>query len=106
FKKFHDRHPEHELGAKSLFLAGQCSMKMEDYTEAVFRFKDLIRAYPDETKLRPEAMYWLGDAAFLGNDPVTAFKSFKQVTWDYPSSKWAKIARGRLTDTRFQTMDE
>ena len=106
FKKFYDRHPEHALGAKSLFLAGQCSMKMEDYTEAVFRFKDLIRAYPDETTLRPEAMYWLGDAAFLGNDPVTAFKSFKQVTWDYPSSKWAKIARGRLTDQRFQTMDE
>ncbi|MBT7068104.1 MAG: tetratricopeptide repeat protein, partial [Verrucomicrobia bacterium] len=106
FKKFYDRHPDHALGAKSLFLAGQCSMKMEDYTEAVFRFKDLIRAYPDETKLRPEAMYWLGDAAFLGRDSVTAYKAFKQVTWDYPETRWAKIARGRLTDQRFQTMDE
>jgi TolA-binding protein len=105
FKKFYDRHPEHALGAKSLFLAGQCSMKMEDYTEAVFRFKDLIRAYPDDTTLRPEAMYWLGDAAFLGRDSVMAYKSFKQVTWDYPSSKWAKIARGRLTDQAFQTFE-
>ncbi len=106
FKKFHDRHPDHALGAKSLFLAGQCSMKMKDYKEAVFRFKDLIRAYPDETTLRPEAMYWLGDAAFLGNDPSTAFKSFKQVTWDYPSSKWAKIARGRLTAQQFQNFED
>ena len=78
----------------------------EGLHQAVFRFRDLIRAYPDETTLRPEAMYWLGDAAFLGRDSVTAYKAFKQLTWDYPASKWAKIARGRLTDTRFQTMDE
>jgi TolA-binding protein len=81
-------------------------MKMEDYTEAVFRFRDLISAYPDETTLRAEAMYWLGDAAFLGRDSSTAYKAFKQVTWDYPASKWAKIARGRLTEQAFRGMDE
>jgi outer membrane protein assembly factor BamD (BamD/ComL family) len=37
---------------------------------------------------------------------LNAYRIFKRLTWDYPSSKWAKYARGRLTEDQFQTMEE
>jgi outer membrane protein assembly factor BamD (BamD/ComL family) len=27
-----------------------------------------------------------------------AYRAFKKLTWDYPEGKWAKFARGRLTE--------
>jgi outer membrane protein assembly factor BamD (BamD/ComL family) len=34
----------------------------------------------------------------VGDPYVEAYRMFKRLTWDYPESKWAKIARGRLTE--------
>ena len=33
-----------------------------------------------------------------------AYHMFKNLTWDYPASKWAKFARGSLADERLIDM--
>lgn len=59
-----------------------------------------------EPELKAEAMYWRGDTylrkieAMEGRgdptDAAEAYRTFKRLTWDYPETKWAKYARGRL----------
>ena len=107
FEKFQVRHPEHKLAVKALFLAGQSYMKVEnekgemvqrDYSDSIKVFDRLIEEYPDEKTVRSEAMYWLGESYFKSRDYVEAYRSFKKLTWDYPETRWAKIARGRLTE--------
>jgi hypothetical protein len=57
-------------------------------------------------------MYWCGDAyakegeaAIQRGGPamtlIEAFRMWKNLTWDYPETKWAKYARGRLGDGAF-----
>jgi outer membrane protein assembly factor BamD (BamD/ComL family) len=43
-------------------------------------------------------MYWAGDICLQTQKPKDAYRAFKKVTWDFPESKWAKFARGRLTE--------
>ncbi len=69
-------------------------------------FTRLIDEYPDEKVVRSEAMYWLGESYFKNRDYVRAYRSFKKLTWDYPETKWAKIARGRLTEEAFVRIEE
>ncbi len=63
-----------------------------------------------DKEIRSEAMYWCGDASMKsGKDParlMDAYKMFKRLTWDYPESKWAKFARGRLTEDELAKVEE
>lgn len=106
FYNFQQRNPTHKLAAEALFLAAQCDYKQADYPDAVKRFRKVIDEYVDEKEVRSEAMYWLADSLFKANDQVKAYQTFKKLTWDYPDSKWAKIARGRLTEEVFSRMSE
>jgi TolA-binding protein len=98
FTKFQDNNPEHRLAAKSLTLAGLSHMKGEAFDRAMEVFEAVVRAYPDDKPVRSEAMYWLGDSAIQARAYADAYRAFKQLTWDYPETKWAKMARGRMTE--------
>lgn len=116
FKKFAENHPEHPLAAKSLFLAAHSELKYQadlveiakqnkqvytpEYSDAIKIFQEIVDKYQDDKDLRPEAMYWLGDCYFkMGQTgQEKSYQIFKRLTWDYPESKWAKIARGRLAE--------
>ena len=62
-------------------------------------------------EIRAQAMYWCGDSFMKVSVPAKegakpdqaavaeAYRMFKKLTWDYPESKWAKFARGRLTES-------
>ncbi len=106
FLKFQQNNPHHEKAPKALFLSAQCACKNQDYTLAVKTFQMLIDEYPDEKDLRAEAMYWKGDTLVLAHDNMGAYRAFKKLTWDYPETKWAKIARGRLTEDVFINIAE
>jgi TolA-binding protein len=73
-------------------------MKQEDHKDAAAMLDILLADYQDDKDLRAEAMYWLGDCHFKLKDYRRAYQTFKRLTWDYPEGKWAKIARGRLTE--------
>jgi len=106
FHKFQQRNPTHQLAPKALFLAAQCYYKMKDYKEAIKLFTALMEEYTEQKDVREEAMYWLGDSYFNGGDTVKAYQIFKKLTWDYPEGRWAKIARGRLSEEAFSSMGD
>jgi len=124
FTRFQDKNSDHDLGPKSLFLAANCLMRMEkekeakaqainpnakvsgDYTEAIATLDKLLEEYKDDKGLRAESMYWLADCLGKQNDYKKAYQAFKKLTWDYPETKWAKIARGRLTEEKYAKMEE
>jgi TolA-binding protein len=101
FAQFQKNSPTHPLAAKTLFLAGQCHMKVEDWKSGIEAYSQVVTQYPDQKEVRAEAMYWLGECYTKANNFRDAYRTFKKITWDYPETKWAKIARGRLTEEVF-----
>jgi len=106
YERFQQRNPSHRLAARSLFLGAQCYFKMKEYETAIDLFERLVKTYVDDKELRPQAMYWIGDCYYKSRNYVKAYQAFKKLTWDYPADKWAKIARGRLTEEAFDRFSE
>ncbi len=114
FGRMSKRFPRHDLSGKTQVLSAQCYMQAAEYVEAAQVFQAVIerkKELPNE--LVAEAMYWAGDnymrMAEAGVQPrdtapalVEAYRVFKKLTWEYPSGKWAKFARGRLTENALQ----
>ena len=105
FSQFQAAHQDHKHAVKALLFSGLSYLKLENYARAIEVLTTLIESYPDDTKARPEAMYWKGDAAFSAKDYKLAHQTFTVLTWDYPSHKYAKIARGRLTEGVFERLE-
>ena len=114
-EKFGMAHPEHNMAAKALLLAGYASRRNEelkvkqmaeikrtykpDYTMAVRIFSAIEERYKDNKNERAEALYFAGDSLYLmetHENKVKAYQYFQRLIWDYPESKWAKYARGRM----------
>ena len=114
-EKFGMAHPEHNMAAKALLLAGYASRRNEelkvkqmaeikrtykpDYTMAVRIFSTIEERYKDNKNERAEALYFAGDSLYLmetHENKVKAYQYFQRLIWDYPESKWAKYARGRM----------
>ena len=72
-------------------------MQAEELDKAIETFLAVIQTPDLDPSIASEAMYWCGDAYMRNEDYVNAYRLFKRLTWDYPASKWAKFARGRLT---------
>ena len=119
FHSFQQSNPTHDLAAKCLFLSAQCLIKQEMHLEAVKVLELLCEQYKEDKDLRAEAMYWQGESLFKAGTPsedrkvggdknalVKSYQAFKRLTWDYPESKWAKFARGRLTNEVFVAVEE
>ena len=84
-------------------------MQAELYDNAAEVFLHVIKEYEDEKEIVPEAMYWCGDSYTKGkgaNAMIQAWRMFKKLTWDYPASKWAKYARGRLASPEMMQVEE
>ena len=92
------RFPNHRLAGKTLVLSAQCYMQAKDLAKAAEVFQAIIKTPKMDNDLVAESMYWCGDCYMRQDDYVNAYRSFKKLTWDYPASKWAKFARGRLSE--------
>ncbi|OPX22008.1 MAG: hypothetical protein B1H04_05665, partial [Planctomycetales bacterium 4484_123] len=114
------RFPQHHLAAKTAVLSAQCYMYAEEFVSAIRTFEKVINTPNQDPALIAESMYWCGDSYLklpddqrrrldrTGQlDPARkAYQLFKRLDWDYPTTKWARYARGRLaTDERFEEMD-
>jgi TolA-binding protein len=108
FYKFQERYPDHEVAPKALVLAGQSYMKMEMYEAAIKVLVTLKDDYEDKgfDDTRAEGMYWLAKCYEKVRDYENAYYVFKKITWDHPTTKWAKASRGRLTEKVYARMDE
>lgn len=106
FKSFYERFKNHRLSSRALLLAGQSYIKAKQYTEAIDTLNELVKAFADDKVVRSEAMYWLADSYMQVKNNKDAYKTFKKLTWDYPETKWAKMARGRLVEDAFRGMED
>ena len=114
-EKFGVAHPEHKFAVQALILAGYASVRFEeqkvkyakmekrdykpDYTQAIRIFLEIDEKHKSNANLRAEAMYYAGDCLFkqgTHESQVKAYQVFQRLVWDYPESKWAKVARGRM----------
>ncbi len=105
FARLSERFPAHALAGKTLLLSAQCYMQAEEYDVAVKGYNRVIKTPGMQSELIAEAMYWAGHSHMEANDTAQAYQMFKNLTWDYPASKWAKFARGRLADEVFLNME-
>ena len=105
FGRLSVRFPNHRLAGKTMLLSAQCFMQAEDFDAAVKGYTKVIKT-PDMGKdLVAEGMYWCGHSYMETDDLVEAYRMFKKLTWDYPATKWAKFARGRLADEKLANIE-
>jgi TolA-binding protein len=98
FSRLSERFPGHALANKTRMLSGQCFLRAKDFKRSLAVFEGIARDPQSDKDLAAEALYWAGDINLQANKPKDAYRAFKKLTWDYPESKWAKFARGRLTE--------
>jgi TolA-binding protein len=106
------RFPSHRLADKTTVVSAQCFLRAKDYEEAVSVFRKVIDNDKANKDLRAESMYWAADsymrqAAEKEKDKnlLAAYRLFKDLTWDFPESQWAKYARGRLAGEDLAAFD-
>jgi len=115
FAKLQERFPDHELAGLAGLRSAQNYMRMHQYEKAIAGFKLVVdnETY-DGGEIRAQSLYWSGLSyeRLLGIMPVdnykgrgvalqNAYQTYRRVTYDFPESKWAKMARGRLADQVF-----
>ena len=105
FGRLSERFPRHSLAAKTKMLSAQCYMRAKDFKRAQAGFEGIAKDPQTEKDLAAEAMYWAGDVCLQQKDPKNAYRNFKKLTWDFPESKWAKFARGRLSEDAMVTVE-
>ncbi|MBN2301112.1 MAG: outer membrane protein assembly factor BamD [Lentisphaerae bacterium] len=108
FGRLAPRFPAHTLADKATMLSAQCYMRAEDFPKAIEVFTIILDNKNADNDLRAEAMYWRGDCHMKNRSKenlMEAYRMFKLLTWDYPASKWAKYARGRLAERDLAKLD-
>jgi TolA-binding protein len=108
--------PSHSSAGKAQILAGQCYMRAEKY-DAAAKSLELLAGNADKfgKEMVAESMFWCGESRMkLGSpgewkgggaedDPgqlEAAYRAYRRIIDEYPDTKWAKYARGRLADPR------
>jgi len=103
------RFPNHNLSGKTNVLSGQAFIMAEQLERATTILRKTFETPEIDKEIAATAMYWCAHAYTLQESSdgyLHAYRIFKRLTWDYPASKWAKYARGRLTEDQFATMED
>ena len=100
------RFPLHKLAGKTTVLSGQAYIQAQDYPKAIEVLEKAVKTYEGNKKLAPEAMYWCADSQYRMKELVGSYRMWKRLTWDYPATKWAKYARGRLAQPDMVMIEE
>lgn len=120
FSKLQERFPNDALAGLAGLRAAQNYMRAHQYNEAIDQFQLVIdNEEYDGLEIRSQAIYWQGlsherAVSLMGKDNwkgrgqgmQEAYELYRRVTFDFPDSKWAKYARGRLADPVFADIIE
>lgn len=98
FYRLRQRFADHPLADKAALISGRSFLQAEKYDQGVKRLEEVAADSKAEASVRAEALYWSGWAYERSEKLQHAFAAYKRITWDYPETKWAKFARGRLAD--------
>lgn len=116
FAKLQERFPDDPLAGMAGLRAAQNLMRAHQYERAIEQFATVIdNQNYDDSSVRAQGVYWSGlcyerrhalmskDTFWKSRSKVhkDAYQMYRRVTFDFPDSKWAKYARGRLADPTF-----
>jgi len=73
-------------GNNGQFDAAKNLLGKAQYAEASAAFRAFADGNPDDTDLSPQAIYWIGDIAFVQQDYPTAISAFAEEIKKYPTS--------------------
>ncbi len=120
FAQLQERFPDDPLAGLAGLRAAQNYMRAHQYDDAMAGFEQVYETEDyDGRDIRAQAMYWNGlcherkmglmsEDNWRGRGEATraAYTLYRRVTYDFPDSKWAKFARGRLADPVFSRIIE
>lgn len=120
FGKLVERFPDNELAGLAGLRSAQNYMRVHHYQKAIDGFEKLVENETyDANEIRSQALFWMGlsyermyaampeaDYKSQGAAINNAYKTYRRVTYDFPDSKYAKTARGRLSDPVFAKIIE
>ena len=120
FAKLQERFPDDPLAGNAGLRSAQNLMRAHQYARAIDQFAIVIEQEDyDDNSVRAQAIYWSGLAyeravsimsednwRGRGEGTREAYQLYRRVTFDFPDSKWAKYARGRLADPVFAQIIE
>jgi TolA-binding protein len=95
FSRFLRAFPRHERVAEVDFKRGLTLSLQESFMEAGEHFRSFGQRHPGSDQI-PAALYWAGDAYLKAGDATRSSEMFKRTIAEYPETKWAKFAKGRL----------
>jgi TolA-binding protein len=105
FARLSARFPDHKLAASTKVLSAENWLRAKEFEKAITAYEAVIAEKKGAPDLIAQSMYWCGDAYMQTMNPTGAYRNFKLCTWDYPETKWARYARGKLTDKAFAEME-
>lgn len=107
YGRLQDRFPSHLLAGMGGLRSGQAYMRAGETGRALKTFERVIKEKSyDGVTIRAEAMYWGGMCHEEAGDGMAAFSLYKRLTYDFPETKWAAYARGRLVKPAMQELQE
>ena len=86
-------------GNSNQYGAAMNLMKNAQYAEAAAQFRGFADANPQDTDLAPQAIFWVGNIAFIQQDYATAARNFAEVIKKYPKSTRAPDAMLKLAQS-------
>ena len=93
YRKFLDEYPLLTGLSMERLKAGLAFQQHKDYEQAIKSMRETI-AVSDETKIKAEAQYWIGESYQGSGDLEQAIVEFLKVTYLYPSEgMWALTAK-------------
>ena len=106
FSRLQQRFPSDPLAGKAGIRAGQAYMRAKKTNEALAVFLSVVKdqGYDGKT-LRSQGMYWAGMCYQSLRQEMAAYSIYKRLTYDFPESKWAAYARGRLSQGKLQKLE-
>ena len=83
-------------GNANQYQSAMALLKNAHYAEASAAFRGFADANPQDIDLAPQAVYWVGNIAYIQQDYSTAARSFAEVIKKYPKSTRAPDAMLKL----------
>jgi tol-pal system protein YbgF len=74
-------------------------MRRAQYDEAAASFRGYADSNPGDTRLAPQAIYWVANISFIRQDYATAARTFAEVIKKYPKSQPASEAMLKLAQS-------
>ncbi|MBT3295967.1 MAG: tetratricopeptide repeat protein [Verrucomicrobia bacterium] len=107
YGKLQERFPDHKLAGLAGLASAQNYMRAHYDDLALEGFAKVVENEDyDDLNIRAQALYWTGllYERMPSQLRKKAYEAYTRTTFEFPDSKWAKAARGRLTQSSFENI--